>query len=89
MPLLFAYTPLIGGDFFSVMRIGVFSLFGIYAVNCLVQRYAEGPLRLWHYLLIIIGGMLSFIPLNWAANLIGAILIVALVWLSKSNGQRI
>ena len=89
VPLLFAYTPLIGGDFFSVMRIGVFSLFGIYAVNCLVQRYAEGPLRLWHYLLIIIGGMLSFIPLNWAANLIGAILIVALVWLSKSNRQRI
>ncbi len=89
LPLLFAYTPLIGGDFFSVVRIGVFSLFGIYAVNCLVQRYAEGPLRLWHYLLIIVGGMLSFIPLNWAANLIGAILIVALVWLSKSNRQRI
>jgi len=85
VPLLFAYTPLIGGDFLAVLRIGLFSLFGIYAVNCLVQRYAEGPLRLWHYPLIIVGGMLAFVPLNWLANLAGAVLIVLFVWSSKRS----
>jgi len=38
VPLLFAFTPLIGGDLFTVLRIGVFSLFGIYAFSCLLQR---------------------------------------------------
>ena len=33
VPLIFAYTPLIGGGFETVARIGLFSLFGIYAVS--------------------------------------------------------
>ena len=43
VPLLFAYTPLISGDFMEVMQIGFFSLFGIYAFNAIIQLYSEGP----------------------------------------------
>lgn len=90
VPLIFAYTPLIGGDFLMVLQIGIFSLFGIYAVNCLVQRYAEGPLSLWHYPLIIVGGFLSFVPLHLIANIGGAALMVLVVMLSKkSDPQRL
>ena len=40
VPLIFAYTPLIGGSFLTVLQIGFFSLFGIYAANALIQRYS-------------------------------------------------
>ena len=43
VPLLFAYTPLITGSLFEMLQIGVFSLFGIYAINAVIARYAEGP----------------------------------------------
>ena len=83
VPLLFAFTPLIGGDWISVLQIAVFSLFGIYALNALIQRYAEGPLRWWSYPLLLAGGAAAFIPLHWIANIAGAVIVVIVVGLSK------
>ena len=82
MPLIFAYTPLIGGDFGTVARIGLFSLFGIYAFNALLQRHSEGPLSWWMYPLLIAGGAAAFYPLHWAGNIIGALVVLAVISLS-------
>ena len=76
---MFAYTPLISGNWMEITQIGFFALFGIYAINCLVQNYAEGPLKIWHYPLLILGILGTFYPLNILANLIGAILITVVV----------
>ena len=75
VPIMFAYTPLISGSFFEVLQIGIFALFGIYAVNAIIQYYAEGPLALWH--LPLLG------PLNWTANLGGAVLVIGVVIMSR------
>ncbi|MBL1405483.1 MAG: TRAP transporter permease, partial [Rhizobiales bacterium] len=83
MPLMFAYTPLISGEWFEVVQIGFFALFGIYAINSLIQTYAEGPLNIGLYVMLIIGGIGSFWPLNWAANLVGAVLILAVIIISS------
>ncbi len=83
VPLIFAFTPLIGGDVETVLRIGFFSLFGIYAVNVLLQGYSEGPLRWWMYPVFIAAGACAFYPLHWALNLAGAVLVVFAVWASK------
>jgi TRAP transporter 4TM/12TM fusion protein len=87
VPLLFAYTPLIGGDWLTVAQIAVFSLFGIYAVNALIQRYAEGALHWWHYPLLLIGAGLAFMPLEWMFNLVGAAMVVLVVALSARSNR--
>ncbi len=89
VPLLFAYTPLVTGDWTTVVHIGVFALFGIYAVNALVQQYSEGPLTWWAYLLLVAGAAASFTPSNWLLNIIGAALVVTVIVLSrKAQLQR-
>lgn len=82
VPLMFAYTPLITGSLEEVLQIGFFALFGIYGTNALIQRYAEGPLNPLLYGLIIIGAVGAYWPLNWVANIVGALAIIAVTVLS-------
>ena len=88
VPLLFAYTPLIGGDVVTVLRIAFFSLFGIYAFSSLLQRHCEGPLQWWMYPLLIVGGAAAFYPLNWISNLAGAALVSFVVFMSVGLARR-
>lgn len=83
VPLMFAYTPLITGTVPQMLQLGFFALFGIYATNVLIQRYAEGPLNPLLYGLIIAGAVGAYWPLNWTANLAGATLVVVAIVLSK------
>lgn len=80
VPLMFAYTPLIGAPFPDLVRLGFFALFGVYALNALIQRYSEGPLALWHYPVLIVGAVGAFYPLVWSYNIGGAILIAFVLW---------
>jgi TRAP transporter 4TM/12TM fusion protein len=82
VPLLFAYTPLISGEWFEVLQIGFFALFGIYAINALIQYYAEGPLSIVYVPVLIVGGAGALWPLNIAANISGAVLVMAVVYIS-------
>lgn len=87
VPLMFAYTPLISGNFVEVMQIGIFALFGIYAFNALVQNYAEGPMKIWFIPILILGAVGAFWPLNLMANIGGAILVVGVIMMSKRHGS--
>ncbi len=88
VPLLFAYTPLIGGDLLTVAKIGLFSLFGIYAVNALLQRYAEGKLHVLGYPALLVGGGAAFLPNNLVANVAGAVVVTAVIVLSRTASRR-
>ena len=88
VPLLFAYTPLISGDFIEVVQIGFFALFGIYATNALIQNYAEGPLGLVGIGLLIAGAVGAYWPLNLPLNIAGAVLVVLAIRYSMTNGRR-
>ncbi|MEK9848816.1 MAG: TRAP transporter large permease subunit, partial [Rhodospirillaceae bacterium] len=89
VPLIFAYTPIIGGSFFEVVHVGFFSLFGIYALNVLIQNYSEGALKLWIYPLFIVGGALAFWPMETALNGIGAALVCGSALMSARNPRPI
>ena len=81
VPLMFAYTPLISGEFIEVMQVGLFGLFGIYATNALIQQYSEGPIGIIENAALIAGVALAFWPLNLIANLGGAALVIfVIVW---------
>lgn len=89
VPLMFAYTPLISGNLVEVLQVGLFGLFGIYGLNTLVQNYSEGPLKLWHYPLIIIGVIGAFWPVNLLANLVGAACITIVVIMTNRANTEI
>lgn len=88
MPLLFAYTPLISGDFLEVMQIGVFSLFGIYAANAMIQVYSEGPVGVIEFAVLAVAAALAFWPLMLVANLAGAALVVGVIVWTRMKLER-
>ena len=85
MPLMFAYTPLISGEFLEVAQIGLFGLFGIYATNVLIQNYSEGSLGLFDYPAVVAGAVLAFWPLELLANLGGAALVLLVFFRTKAK----
>lgn len=85
VPLIFAYTPLIGSGLWASIQIGVFSLFGMYATTALIKRYSEGPIALWLYPILIIGGMACYWPLHLIANVLGAMSIIFVVVMTSRN----
>lgn len=89
VPLIFAYTPLIGADLVTSVQIGLFSLIGIYAFTALIQRHSEGPLALWAYPLLMIGAAGCFWPDHLMANIGGAAAILAVVVLSSRSARRL
>jgi len=89
VPLLFAYTPLITGEFLEVLQVGFFALFGIYATNALIQWYSEGPIGIVGAVLLAAGAVGAYWPVAIVPNLIGAGLVVAVIILSsKRNPNR-
>jgi TRAP-type uncharacterized transport system fused permease subunit len=88
VPLIFAYTPMIGGDLMTVVQIGFFSLFGMYAFTTMIQRYSEGPLPIWLYPIMFVGGALSFWPLELVANIAGAAVVLGVVFVTTQLAKR-
>jgi TRAP-type uncharacterized transport system fused permease subunit len=88
VPLIFAYTPMIGGDLYTVVHIGFFALFGMYAFTTLLQRYSEGPMPIWLYPVMIGGAALSFWPMELAANIAGAVIVSSVVFFTSRAAKR-
>jgi TRAP transporter 4TM/12TM fusion protein len=79
VPLLFAYTPLIGGDWYVVAEIFVFATLGLYCVAAAMQGYLTAPLG-WPERAVLLGaGVLLFWPDLWWTHAVGAGLLVG-VW---------
>ena len=58
VPLLFAYTPFIGGSWFEIIEIFIFALIGLYAFSGAFQGYLENylswPMRIITFLLALL-----------------------------------
>ncbi len=90
VPLMFAYTPLISGEFIEVMQIGFFALFGIYATNSLIQWYSEGPMTVITAPVMVLGAVGAYWPLEIVFNLVGAGLVVGvIVWTSRARRKSV
>jgi|GEM_PF-6171857 len=83
---MFAYTPLISGEFHEVMQIGFFALFGIYATNCLIQWYSEGPINFLIAPILVLGAIGAYWPLALMQNIGGAVLVIGvIIWTSRKQ----
>lgn len=88
VPLMFAYTPLISGEWYEVIQVGFFALFGVYATNALIQYYSEGPLNILLAALLVLGAAGAYWPLNMPANIGGAALILVVIVLSSRTLRK-
>ncbi|HRY06884.1 MAG TPA: TRAP transporter fused permease subunit [Hyphomicrobiaceae bacterium] len=77
VPLLFAYTPLITGSQMEALQAAFFALFGLYATNALILRFAEGPLRWWAYPAFTVGAIASYWSGSILIDIAGAAIVVA------------
>jgi len=84
IPLLFAYTPFIGGDINEILRIFFFALFGIYALAGFMEGYLDGPIGLLGRVVALVSGLLLMWPnLNILFQLLGLAMFLVLFWYSR------
>ncbi len=62
VPVLFAYTPFIGGEAFEVARIFVFAMFGLYAMSAFFQGHLEEPIGWLERILLFVIASVLFWP---------------------------
>lgn len=87
VPLLFAYTPLIGGSWYEVIEIFIFALIGLYAFSGAFQGYLENNLSWPMRIITFILAITMLWPASFTIHLGGALLFVVVLTINlrKSN----
>ncbi len=87
IPLLFAYTPLLGGSWPEIFTIFVFALAGLYAFTCALQGYMENPVGLPIRLLLLVLALALLKPSTLAIQglALGCLLLVLVMNFRKSG----
>jgi TRAP transporter 4TM/12TM fusion protein len=88
VPLLFAYTPIIGGTWQEVATIAAFSLCGLYAFTCALQGHMEGPLNWLTRGLTLVSACLLLWPGSVLGHLGGLALLVVIFYISFSRQKE-
>ncbi len=91
IPLLFAYTPFLGGAWYEVLEIFIFALLGLYAFTGALQGYLENKLN-WPFRICSLA--LAFFMLQPSSIFIHigaalAFLMLFFINLKKGNGKSV
>jgi len=78
VPLLFAYTPFIGGSFIDDFTIFFFALFGLYAFAAGLEGFMEARLDLFTRLLSLGCAVALLWPAVWWVHMVGLAVLVIL-----------
>ncbi len=84
VPILFAYTPFLSGDWSSALRIFVFALFGVYAIAGAMEGYMENRLNIVWRVVALVAGIGCLWPLFWV-NAVAAIIVLLVVLMNKRS----
>ena len=80
IPVLFAFTPLITGNWTERITVFVFSCFGLYALAGLLQWHLESRLTaMTGFLLLVSATCLMWAPFGLAVHLLGGVLLIGIV----------
>lgn len=79
VPVLFAYTPLLSGDWPEMLRVFGFAVIGVYGLSAALQGCMEKPFGIAVRALCAAGGLAALWPAAILVNLGGAALIAALL----------
>ncbi len=87
IPLLFAYTPFIGGSWADDFTIFFFAFFGLYAFAAGLEGFMEARLSLFVRLLSIVCAVVLLWPAVWWVHTIGLVVLIGL-FLSSFRASR-
>jgi TRAP transporter 4TM/12TM fusion protein len=86
IPLLFAYTPLIGGGWLEVLPVALIALAGLYAFAGVFEGHLEGPLTVWQRsLLALSAALLLTVHGWWWLDIAGLCLLGLVLWSSRAG----
>jgi TRAP transporter 4TM/12TM fusion protein len=85
MPFLFAFTPLLSGDWMAAGQVFAFALVGIYALAGALEGYLERPLVPLTQVLVGLSGVLMLWPASLTANFVGLGLFVVLFTINRGT----
>jgi TRAP transporter 4TM/12TM fusion protein len=88
MPLLFAYTPFLAGDFWLSLWIFAFGTVGIYALTAAISGWMEAPLSWLERILLGATGTALLWPTGPAVNVPGFLFFLALFAFNFWRGRR-
>lgn len=85
IPLLFAYTPLVSGSWTEALYVAVFALGGLYAFAGVLEGWLEGPLAMWHRLLLAtLAAVLLYPHQSMLFDVAGLAALSWVAWRSRS-----
>jgi TRAP transporter 4TM/12TM fusion protein len=87
MPLLFAYTPFLGGSWYEVGSIFVFALIGVYAFTGAIQGYLEQQLSLPFRLISLGLAFFMLAPATLPVQIVAATTFIFLFFINKRKGN--
>ncbi|MFW2331201.1 MAG: TRAP transporter permease [Nitrospinota bacterium] len=82
VPILFAYTPLIGGTPTEVTSVFIFSIFGLYAFSATIQGHMENILKIPARIATFISAILLLWPFDIQLHIAGMVLLIAIFLLN-------
>ena len=88
VPLLFAYTPFLSGDWPIAIEIFLFGTLGVYALAAAYEGYAEAPVQMALRPFMAAAGVALLWPLDLVWHLAAAALLVATFTISLMQGRR-
>jgi TRAP transporter 4TM/12TM fusion protein len=91
VPILFAYTPLLSGDWLLAIEISIYAAFGIYALAAAWEGYAEWPCPLWLRPPLLALGIVLIWPVERTydlASIAGVLALLALAYGLARRSQR-
>ena len=87
IPLLFAYTPILGGSWFEILTISLFAFMGLYGFTCALQGHMENRVSVAGRLLLLILAAVLLVPSSYLIQSVGAALFAALFFYNLSRGK--
>ncbi len=89
VPLLFAYTPILSGDWAAAFEVFLFALIGVYGIAAAMQGCMEAPLNPLLRIVAFCAGVASVWPGEIVVDLIGAsIVLLLLAWSVRRDRAR-
>jgi len=82
VPLLFAYTPFLAGDFWVSLTIFLFGSVGIFCLSGAWAGYLEGPVPLWARPILAAIGVMLLWPNDLVWNVGGLAAFAAFMFMS-------
>jgi TRAP-type uncharacterized transport system fused permease subunit len=87
VPILFAYTPILSGDWLAALQISLFAALGIYGLAAGFEGYAERPLQLWLRPFIFALGLALIWPLLPSWHIAAGVLLIVLLVIANRRSS--